>query len=469
MLSQLVQASAADHSVIEPDLAVEWAVSGDGTEWRFRLREGVTWHDGAPQTGDDVVFSLRRAISPPPGVLIGRSDALARYVSSSEQIRLDGSEVVIETDFAAASFLPNLASAYISIYPRAATEALDPPSMTAFMSVIGSGPFKARSAVVGTRYELERNSSYYLPGLPYLDGVEFLIMPEPLVRMTALRSHDVDTIAVVTEAEAQGLERDFAGRIPVFSVPSAGGNTVQMNLRKPPFDNPDVRRAVNLAISRPDAELALGEGFVGAILPPGSPFALPEGDVLALPGYGDKEAERAEARRLLLKAGLESGFDVTIHTRANPFFQTLSEFAAGQLATVGIRATVVPVEQVAYQEMVMRGDFAMIGHSHSFALDDPDAVLPAHYACGGAENFPGMCDPVIDRLIEQQSRELDPERRRELLHEIEWLVWEKDAKVWMQWSSRRTPVWSNVRGLEPGGPSLYQGRRLDKVYLVAER
>jgi peptide/nickel transport system substrate-binding protein len=464
MLSQLVRVSASDHSAIASDLAAEWGVSEDGTEWRFGLREDVKWHDGAALSADDVVFSLRRAIDPPAGITIGRADAIARYVSAPEQVREDEGDVFIKTDYPAASFLPNLASVYLSIYPRAATEVLDPPSMTAFTSVIGTGPFKAGTAVRGSRYELERNDGYYEPGLPYLDGVEFLVMPEPAVRMAALRDGQIDTIAIITGAEAEGLEQDLAGQVTVFTSPSAGGNTVQMNLRQPPFDDPRVRRAVNLAISRRDAELALGAGFTGAVLPPGSEFAMDSAEALTLPGYGDVEANRKEARRLLAEAGFQNGFSTTLYTRANSFFLTLSEFAAGQLATVGIKATVESVEPVAYQEMIMSGDFGIIGHSHSFALDDPDSVLPSNYSCGGSENFPGLCDPALDAMIAAQSRELDPDRRLALLNQIERTIWEYDAKVWFQWSSRRTPVRSDVRGLEPGGPSLYQGRRLERVY-----
>ena len=467
LLSQLVQSSATDHGVIEADLAVEWSVSSDGTSWRFELREGVVWHDGTEFTADDVVFSLQRAIDLPPGIAPGRASAIGRYISDLEQIRAEGEAVVIETDFAAASFLPNLASVYVSIYPRSATEALDPPSMSAFETVIGTGPFKSGNAVRGSRYTLVRNEDYYLPGRPFLDTLEFHVMPEPAVRMAALRSHQVDTIAIITSAEAQSLERDFSDKITVYKTPSAGGNTVQMNLNRPPFDDPKVRRSVNLAISRSDVELALGEGFVGAILPPGGSFALPMKSVQQLPGYGDVAANRLEARRLLAEAGFPDGFSTTINTRANPFFQTLSEFVSGQLAEVGIHARVVPVEAVAYQEKITSGDFAIIGHSHSFALDDPDSVLPSHYSCGGAENFPGLCDTELDELIRQQSTELDNERRTELLNEIERLIWEQDAKIWFQWSTRRTPVWNNVVGLEPGGSSLYQGRRLDQVYLRA--
>lgn len=467
MLSQLLRSSAADHGVIEPDLAVDWSASRDGTEWRLNLREGVLWHDGTPFSVDDAVFSLRRAIDPPPGIAPGRASAIGRYISNTTQISADGETLVVKTDFAAASFLPNLASVYVSIYPRAATEALDPPSMAAFETVVGTGPFKPGDVVRGSRYTLDRNENYFLPDLPYLDTVVFNVMPEPAVRMAALRSHQVDTIAIITEAEALSLEDDFANQITVFMTPSAGGNTVQLNLRQPPFDDSRVRRAVNLAISRSDAELALGKGYIGAILPPGGVFALPPESILQLPGYGDVAANRLEARRLLADAGFPDGFSTTIHTRANPFFQTLSEFVAGQLAEVGINARVTPVEAVAYQEKIVSGDFAMIGHSHSFSLDDPDSILPSHYSCGGAENFPGLCDPGLDRLIQRQSREVDERLRRELLNEIERLIWEQDAKIWFQWSARRTPVWNDVVGLDPGGPSLYEGRSLDQVFIRA--
>ncbi len=465
LLSQLVRASADDHSVIESDLATDWQVSADGRTWSFDLRDNVLWHDGSNFTVDDAVFSLQRAIDPPPGIAPGRASAIGRYVSDSQQIRAESGRLVIETDFAAASFMPNLASVYVSIYPRQATLALDPPSMTAFEAVVGTGPFTSGGAIRGSRYTLDRNDNYYMDGLPYLDRIEFLVIPEPAVRMAALRSHEVDTIAIITEAEATGLENDFADRITVFRTPSAGGNTVQMNLGKAPFDDPGVRRAVNLAISRADAELVLGKGFAGAILPPGGQFASPKTLVEGLPGYGAPTANRESARQLLREAGFPDGFSTTIHTRANPFFQLLSEFVAGQLVQVGIQARVVPVEGVDYQERITSGDFAMIGHSHSFALDDPDSVLPSHYSCGGAENFPGLCDPALDELIQQQSRELDVQKRGDLLTKIERIIWEKDAKVWFQWSTRRTPVWKNVAGLRPGGPSLYQGRRLDQVYL----
>ena len=111
------------------------------------------------------------------------------------------------------------------------------------------------------------------------------------------------------------------------------------------------------------------------------------------------------------------------------------------------------------------GEFKIIGHSHSFSLDDPDPILTDHYACGGSENFPGLCDAELDEMIARQSRILAPAERKALLDEIQRRIWDENAKIWFQWSSRRAPVWGNVHGMEPGGPSLYQGRRLEQVWV----
>ncbi len=493
MLSQIVRVLAGDLSApvqqdltdIQADLAESWSSSGAGTDWTFNLRRGVVWHDGAPLTADDVKFSLDRVISPPQGVQVGRAGVVARYVSRTAQVEVaDSYTVRIKTDYAAPAFLPSLANVYLSIYPRQATERLSPPSMVNFTSVIGTGPFKAAGAVRGSSYKLARSDGYYGPGLPYLDGVEFLVMPEPAVRLTALKTGNVDAVAIITEDESRTLNATPGTRqLTVGVSPSAGGSTVQMNLTRPPFDDPRVRRAVNLAISRDEANQALGAGLLGGIMPQGGLWGFPTLDTRVLPGNGwiktstarflteqdvavrPLGASRAEAVQLLTEANLSAGFTVKLHVRADPFSQTLADFVAGQLSKVGIKAEVTPVEFVAYQDMLAKHDFAMIAHSHSFALDDPDFILFDHYSCGGVENYPGLCDQELDEMIARQSRTLDYAERRRLVNQIQLKVWEKDAKVWFQWTLRRTAHASDVRGLNFGGTSLYQGRRLERVWL----
>ncbi len=466
MLSQIVRASSADHSTITPDLAESWSVSDDGRTWTFKLRPNARWHDGSPVTASDLKFSIDRVIEPPEGLFAGRAAPIAGYVSSTAQVvAVSDDTLTITIDFPAASFITNLANVYVSIFPKAITEQLDPPSMVLHEDVIGSGPFKFSSATRGSFYEMVKNDYYYEPDLPYLDSLTFLVIPSPAVRVAALKTGEADIVMLLTEPEAESLAGD-SDRIRLIREPSAGGNSVQMNLAKTPFDDPRVRRAVNLAFSRSDAILALGGGFDGAIMPPGGPWALDPDEVSRLPGYGNDESERSRARELLANAGYPNGLRVQMHSRSDPFSTSLAEFAVAQLSQVGIDAELIPLERTAYAEFVSNGQHTLISHSHSFSLDDPDAILPAHYACGGAENFPGLCDEEIDRLIELQSRETDPRTRKQLVDEIQRLVWAADAKVWFNWSVRRTPVSVKVMNFDPGGPSLYQGRRFESVWLA---
>ncbi len=466
MLSQIVRSSSNDHSAIAPDLAETWSVSADGRTWTFKLRPDARWHDGSAVTASDLKFSIDRVIEPPEGLFAGRAAPIAGYVSSTNQVAaISDDTLTITTDFPAASFITNLANVYVSVFPKAITEQLDPPSMVLHENVIGSGPFKFSSATRGSFYEMVKNADYYEPDLPYLDSITFLVIPSPAVRVAAMQTGEADIVMLLTEPEAESIASD-SDRIRLIRQPSAGGNTVQMNLAKAPFDDPRVRRAVNLAFSRSDAVLALGGGFDGAIMPPGGPWALDPTEVSQLPGYGDDVSERSRARELLTNAGYPDGLSVQMHSRSDPFSTSLAEFAVAQLSEVGIDVDLIPLERTAYAELVANGEHTLISHSHSFSLDDPDAILPAHYSCGGAENFPGLCDAEIDRLIEMQSRETDPDARKELVDEIQRRVWATDAKIWFNWSVRRTPVSVKVRNFDPGGPSLYQGRRFESVWLA---
>ena len=466
MLSQIVMFDASDHGNIVSDLATGWELSVDGLNWEFDIRDDARWHDGSDVTANDLEFTLDRVINPPDELAVGRAGTVTGYVSSATQTNVVGLHTLrVSTDFPAASFLANLASVYVSAYPETATTALDSPTMTLPEQVVGSGPFKYAESIRGSFYRFTRNDDYYEPALPYLDGVTYLVMPSSAVRLAALQAGEVDILMLITEPEAEALASS-ASDIRVIRDPSAGGNTVQMNMSVPPFDDPKVRLAINLAFDRDAAQVALGGGFDGAIMPPGGPWMLDGSAVDALPGYGDKVAERAEARALLAEAGFEDGLETKMHTRSDPFSSSLAEFAAAQLSVIGVDVEIVAMERTAYQDFLLRGEHGLISHSHSFALDDPDAILPAHYSCAGSENYPGLCDDEIDRMISEQSKLLDDDARLALVAEIQSRIWAENGKIWFNWSVRRTPVWQHVNNFDPGGPSLYQGRRLDTVWLA---
>ncbi|MDP3062296.1 MAG: ABC transporter substrate-binding protein, partial [Chloroflexota bacterium] len=315
MLNQLVRIDPYDHSRILPDLAERWESGEDGTLWTFYLAPNVRWHDGQPLTTDDVLFSLQRIMETPPGLQPGRAAPVAQYIQSVEAPSQN--TVVVRTRFPAASFLVNLASVYVSIYPKHVVEAMAPPTMEAFPNVVGSGPFRFRAFNRGSSYEMERNRDYFVRNRPYLDGVTYLVMPNPATQFAALRAHQVDVIPIgITESQAKEIAESLSDRIAVQETATANFWAVQMNIKAPPFDDERVREAVKLALDRDAAIQFQGGGYGGAAMPPTGAWGLPESELTKLPGLGDKTQERARARELLAQAGLGGGLRVKMLSRS---------------------------------------------------------------------------------------------------------------------------------------------------------
>jgi peptide/nickel transport system substrate-binding protein len=462
MLNQLVRINPYNHAEILPDLAESWEAKEGGTLWVFHLRPGIRWHDGTLLTSEDVKFSYERVLKVPEGLQLGRAAPLRLYIQSVEAP--DPLTVVIRTKFPAASFLANIASVYASIYPKEATQRLSPPTMERFDSVIGSGPFKFKEFTRGSRYRLERNPDYFVEGRPYLDEVWYLVMPNSAIRFAALRSHEVDIIPIgITEAQAEEVWKELSDRVGLLVVATANFWAVQLNTRVEPFTDPRVRKAVNLAIDRNAAIELQGGGYKGAFMPPSGPWGLPVDEVAELPGLGNKAVERQFARKLLAAAGYPQGLKVTILSRAGAYFQEIAAFVLDQLKSVGIEGEIDARETVAYLDLLRGRNFQITASSSALALDDPDQVFSQHYLCQGTENFPQICDAEVERLFNEQQREVDFERRRELVWEMQRRLWDLNGKVIINWSIRRTPYWREVKGFAMGA-SNYQGMRLEEVW-----
>ncbi|MFN3975087.1 MAG: ABC transporter substrate-binding protein, partial [Dehalococcoidia bacterium] len=327
MLNQLAKYTHQEQ--IAPDLAEGWEVQGGGKIWVFRLRD-AQWHDGKPVTAEDVQYSLATVLTPPEGMRTGAPSTLRPYIAQIETP--DPKTVVFRLKFPAPSFLPNLASVYVSIYAKHILTHMVPPTPSTPDYVVGSGPFQFRRWLPGSFIELERNPRYFLKDRPYLDGYTIYFIPDALSRFAALRTRQIDML--MADSMARGEVEEVLGhprlreQISVESHPSNTFATLQVNTRSahptPPtgetVDWRDIRlrQAVNLAIDRYVVRTALyGDmGAFGSLLPPYSPWGLAEEEVLRMPGMAPtgptKEAERTQARALLAQAGFPNGFSVTL-------------------------------------------------------------------------------------------------------------------------------------------------------------
>ncbi|MCS7207594.1 MAG: ABC transporter substrate-binding protein [Dehalococcoidia bacterium] len=483
MLNQLVKYEGGGYEKVVPDLAQAWEVQDGGRTWVFRLGD-ARWHDGLPVTSADVLYSLEAVLHPPAGMRVGRAGALQRYIEQMDAP--DPKTVVIRLKFPAPSFLPTLALVYASIFPRHHLMHLVPPSPKTPDLVVGSGPFTFRRWLPGSFVELARNPHYFLKDRPYVDGYTIYIMPDATSRLAALRTRQIDMLSAdalrredVAELLAHPRLREqiivhthYANSVATLQINTVAAHRDPRTGRVVDWGDLRLRQALNLAIDRHEVRTAVygGLGALGGLLPPYSPWGLTEEEVARLPGMAPtgpaKEAERVQARRLLVEAGFPEGLDVPLLVRSAPTPLALASALQEQAKTIGVGVHLVALEGPRYWEALARREFVLLAHIHTLPLFDPDLVFASHALCGGPENYPGVCDPVLEDLFRRQQEEMDPARRREVVRAFQRRYQEVLGKMTLVWEVRHPAWWGYVKGYTPT-PLYYlqHGSRMEEVWL----
>jgi peptide/nickel transport system substrate-binding protein len=208
--------------------------------------------------------------------------------------------------------------------------------------------------------------------------------------------------------------------------------------------------------------------MVGAALmpPPQGTWGLSGKDLRTLPGYREPARDKAEARKLLAEAGFGAGkpLRVELVTRNIAIYVDLASFVADQLRQVGIEATVKQVESAQYFPALARRDYQIGANLTASGIDDPDGYLFENYKCGASRNYTDYCNEAMDRLIDQQSQELNRDRRLTLVADIQRTLEADVARPMLGWRNEYFTQWPYVRNLTPHN-SLYNYARMQEVWL----
>ncbi|RMF90339.1 MAG: ABC transporter substrate-binding protein, partial [Nitrospinota bacterium] len=285
------------------ELAKSWEWQDDGKSLVFHLRQGVKWHDGRPFTSKDVkyTFDLVRG-APGMKVRLRVNPRKLWYANVSAIETPDDYTVIFRLKQPQPALLMLLASGYSPIYP-----AHVPPSQIRTRCV-GTGPFRMKEYRRGEVLVLERNPDYFIKGRPYLDGIRYIMIKDRATRTAALQSGRVDIAfpGETTKTIAETLQKTNPDLVIIKTSQNVNDN-ILLNFTRPPFNNPKLRKAINLAIDRKAYVQAVHQGgaIVGAaMLPkPYGVWGLPEEEVAKLPGYGDPVKQKAEARKILAELG----------------------------------------------------------------------------------------------------------------------------------------------------------------------
>jgi peptide/nickel transport system substrate-binding protein len=187
-----------------------------------------------------------------------------------------------------------------------------------------------------------------------------------------------------------------------------------------------------------------------------------------LPGYGpDVAANRVEAREIIKKLGYgpDKRLKIKVSTRDIPPYRDPAVILLDQLKDISIDAELEPVDTAQWYPKVMRKDYTVGLNLTGTFVDDPDALLYENYACGGVGNYNAYCNPEVDKLIDQQSTESNQEKRRQLVWEIERRLVEDGARPLIFFNRGGTCWDPAVRGLTVMVNSIYNGWRMEDVWL----
>ncbi len=396
----LTEISGEDELV--PELAESWEASPDATEWRFTLREGVTFHSGKTLDAGDVVASILHHMGPE-----SKSPARGILAPVAEVVADGPRRVIFRLDEGNADFPFLMSDYHLAICP-VKNGKLD------WQSGDGTGGYVLESFEPGIRAFMTHNPNYWKPDAAWFDETEILALPDTAARTSALAGGKVDVIDRVDLKTANRL-----ASTPGLRLEETQGTlhyAYSMRIDREPFDDVDVRLALKYAIDREELldKLLFGHGYIGNDHPIGRSNRYFAADL------EQHSYDPDRARHHLRKAGRE-GLEVSLHA-ANTAFDGAIDGAVlfqQKAARAGITLDVVREPNDGYWANVWkkRPFFA----SYWAGRVTEDWVFSQTYAEGLRWNETNWANPRFNELLKTARAELDEAKRREMYHEMQRL------------------------------------------------
>ncbi|MEZ5924564.1 MAG: ABC transporter substrate-binding protein [Hyphomicrobiaceae bacterium] len=236
---------------VVPGLAESWEPSDGAKKWVFKLRKGVTFHNGKTLDSGDVVATYNHHRNP------DSKSAVKSILEQVEDVKADGPETVIFTLKSGSADFPYVASDYHLPIFQAKDDKID------WQSGIGTGPFILEKFEPGVSAKFKRNPNFFRSDAPYFDEVELLTVVDVAARTSALQTGDVHYIDRCDLKTIGLLEQN--SDLKITNVTGFAHYVVPMDVRVAPFDNPDIRNALKFAIDRDEIvkKVLLGYGTPG--------------------------------------------------------------------------------------------------------------------------------------------------------------------------------------------------------------
>ena len=454
---------------IVPDLAESWSWNPELTKLTFKLRQGVKWHDGKPFSAKDVKCTW--------DALIGKGDEKADIIRKNpRKVWYDNlKEVTVGSDTEVTftlgrpqpSFLSMLAAGYSPVY------SCHVPGRDMRSKPIGTGPFKVADFKRNEAIKLVRNPDYWKKGRPYLDVIDWKIVPNRSTRMLGFEAGEFDmtfdsdvTFPLLKDIKAQKPDAVCESR------PTNVSSNILINRDAPPFDKPELRKALVMALdNKVFADiLSQGNDLDGAAMlpPPAGVWGMPKDMLATIPGHAtDVEKSRAEARKIMEGLGYnkDNPLKVKVSTRNIAIYRDPAVLLIDQLKQIYIEGELEPIDTTVWYTKIQGKKYTLGMNLTGVGVDDPDVNFYENFFSKSDHNYTAYNNPEVDKMIDQQSAEQDREKRKKLVWEIEKKLAEDGARPIIGYNVANTCWDPKVKGVILQHNSIYNGWRFEDVWL----
>jgi peptide/nickel transport system substrate-binding protein len=409
---------------LSPALATEWTASNGAQTWSFRLRNGVTFHDGSKLTSKDVAYTLNRVLDP--------SVAAASLGDISPYLAASGIDASDPTTITLNLLRPN---AFLPVILSSVTLSIVKDGETDFSTGNGTGPFSISAFNPAANLMLARYDNYWKSGLPYLDGVHYEVIADDATRIQALTTGTQDIADDISGAETLLLK---GNNVTSYVIKAGGWVGLTMFGNVAPFNNPQVIRAMQYAANRSQIMDVVAPGI--DLLSPDIP--IPTSDPFYPTGLTPRPYDPDQAKSLLKAAG-HSNLTVPFWCYQGDKLDTVEAYKS-TAAPAGIT---VNIEDVPHATFFSNDFLIKPSIGISVARLHIASALSLLYGKGGSLNMTHFDNPQVDQLIEAAVASTDFATQKRNFTDALTIINDSAANVIPGWEGQVYGVTTRVHGM----------------------
>ena len=456
---------------LEGELVESWQVSADQKTITFKLKPNLKWSDGKALTSADALWTWQTAI-----------DEKTRSPYASDFQLVKKAEAPDATTFSVTyeqAYAPALDSwAGLQILPKHLLQGQDIHTTAFARKPVGSNYYKLTSWTTGENIKLSRNATSVL-GPAKIDNLVTRIIPDSSAQFLELMAGNIDSMALdpIKYARIIPARPELKQKLALYKELGNSYTYMGFNLKRKPYDDVRVRKAINYAIDKQEIidGVYLGLGIdIASPYKPGTRWSNP--DLKPYPYDPEK------AKALLKQAGfIDSDGDGVLERDGKPFsFEILTNqnkereksavLIQRRLKDVGIQANVRAIEWASFiSRFIKTGDFDVVILGWGLGLDpDQFNIWHSSQQAPGQFNFIGYNNPNIDKLLEQGRTELNPDKRQKIYHQFAKVLLEDSPIVYLSAGYGLSAIHKRVKGIDNPAPPAGVGWNSYDWYIPSE-